>query len=457
MLAWQQIALNQAQNTWDQDPFRHVISATGRPTFDIDFPEDTADRKPEISTVKPTMTPSSVIKPAIVPQEQPSVLVLGRQRTANPVIQPISPMRRLPDPVVVSSVASSPSSPVVPSITLPSSPLPRVSNPLPLRISEEETTEKSRGFVPFTRSSQLKPSFREAIPDESSENVLNEEENVARIRNNPARGRQSISSSNQRRQEEPRSLSINSGGRNINLAVRPSNDDSNLTEDKARTNSLNIRKLKQPVVIQPIRSNVAINSQPIRSNVAIKSQPIRSNVAINSQPIRSNLPSISQLDNPTTKPVIGAEGKTGLESVTWTPAILKDGFKLGTLTFTPTTSRPQTQQPQLQQAFFQQNIQRNSFGRQEQQQTPFESAILSRSGFDAGPARDLATASQNQRQQFTQFNFAGQDFFNEFIPSESDRFAKNVDNTFLNQDAGEITDGNFVKQSGPAFSFSSQL
>ena len=275
------------------------------------------------------MTPSSVIKPAIVPQQQPSVPVLGRQRTANPVLEPISPMRRLPDPVVVSSVASSPivpSSPVVPSITLPSSPLPRVSNPLPLRISEEETTEKSRGFVPFTRSSQLKPSFREAIPDESPENVLNEEENVARIRNNPARGRQSISSSNQRRQEEPRSLSINSGGRNINLPVRPSNDDSKLTEDKARTNSLNIRKLKQPVVIQPIRSNVAINSQPIRSNVAIKSQPIRSNVAINSQPIRSNLPSVSQLDNvaPTTKPVIGAEGKTGLESVTWTPAILKD-------------------------------------------------------------------------------------------------------------------------------------
>jgi hypothetical protein len=68
LMTWQQFALSQAKTTWDQDPFRKVITVTGRPTFDIDFSAD-SEAQQEISTVTPSIsTPTSIFKPTDLPQ-----------------------------------------------------------------------------------------------------------------------------------------------------------------------------------------------------------------------------------------------------------------------------------------------------------------------------------------------------------------------------------------------------
>ena len=229
---------------------------------------------------------SSAVPQPVAPPEVPSLTKVdqtARQRVRGSNLPP--------QPVATPIVPAS-----VPALTsLPSS---RASQPF----AETETTtdtsssNRERGFVPFTRSSQASRSNNVvSTPDNNSKEVINEEENSFRSRN-PARGRQTVGSS---RPEEPRSLPLVSSNRNVNLPTRnvenPSDEN---TDDRAILPT--IRGRERNVQNLPIRGSRPSNIQPIRSSISQQDSVATTEDAISSDVI-----------------------KTGLDTVTWTPAILK--------------------------------------------------------------------------------------------------------------------------------------
>ena len=229
---------------------------------------------------------SSAVPQPVAPPEVPSLTKVdqtARQRVRGSNLPP--------QPVATPIVPAS-----VPALTsLPSS---RASQPF----AETETTtdtsssNRERGFVPFTRSSQASRSNNVvSTPDNNSKEVINEEENSFRSRN-PARGRQTVGSS---RPEEPRSLPLVSSNRNVNLPTRNvENSSDENTDDRAILPTL--RGRERNVQNLPIRGSRPSNIQPIRSSISQQDSVVTTEDAISSDVI-----------------------KTGLDTVTWTPAILK--------------------------------------------------------------------------------------------------------------------------------------
>ena len=193
--------------------------------------------------------------------------------------------------------------PIVPASISALSSLPSSRASQPFAETETTTTAPSsareRGFVPFTRRSQASSSNNAAsIPSDTSKEVNDQEESSFRSRN-PARGRQSVGSP---RPEQPRSLPLISSNRNVNLPTRvEENPSEENTDNRAilptqRGRERNVQNL-------PIRGSKPASIQSIRSS---KSQP--ETVVTTEDAIRSD--------------VI----KTGLDTVTWTPAILKVNY-----------------------------------------------------------------------------------------------------------------------------------